>query len=89
MCLCGVGIAIYFHEVFQCYAFPQCHNIWMNKFFQDHCYIVGTLPLPKGGFEIQAKISKKGGGNFWIKGGTFTGGGGFLDIIFHPFQILF
>ena len=24
---------IYFCEVFQCYAFPQCHNSWMNKLF--------------------------------------------------------
>ena len=28
------GITIYFYGVFQCYRFPQCHNIWMNKFFQ-------------------------------------------------------
>ena len=51
--------------------------------------------------EIQAKISKRGGlKNFWIKWGlSLKEGGvkdsrggdgvGFLDIIFHPFQILF
>ena len=39
MLLFGVGKAIYFYEVFQCYAFHQCHNIWMKQFFS------GPLPI--------------------------------------------
>ena len=35
------GIAIYFCEVFQYYAFPECHNIYMNKYFQGHYYFQG------------------------------------------------
>ena len=41
MRLLGIGIAIYFCEVFQCYAFPQRHNIQMTKFFQCHSYFLG------------------------------------------------
>ena len=33
MHLYGIGIVIYFCEVFQCYAFHQCHNIWMKQAF--------------------------------------------------------
>ena len=36
MDLFEVGIAVYFCEIFQCYAFPQCHNILMKTFFQGH-----------------------------------------------------
>ena len=34
VCLYGIGLPIYFCEVFQSFAFPPCHNIWMNKFFK-------------------------------------------------------
>ena len=36
MHLYGIGTVIYFCEVFQCYTFPQYHNIWMNNFFQGY-----------------------------------------------------
>ena len=45
MHLYGIEVVIYFYEVFQCYAFPQCHNIWMKKFFQDHYYFLGAALL--------------------------------------------
>ena len=58
------------------------------------------LFLKEGGLRFKPKFQKKGGGGvkiFWIIGGLSLregvkisrGGGGFLDIIFHPFQILF
>ena len=67
-------------------------------------HIVGTPPFLKGGVEIQAEISKRRGRGFekflGLKGGAFSERGGekfnegqvgfgFLDIIFHPFQMLF
>ena len=41
MSLYGIGIVIYFCEVFQCYAFHQCHNIWMKQAFQGHYHFLG------------------------------------------------
>ena len=39
MHLYETGIANYFRQVFQCYAFPQYHNIWMNKRFHGrYCF---------------------------------------------------
>ena len=32
-CIYMTGIAVYYCEVLQCYAFPQCHDIQMKKFF--------------------------------------------------------
>ena len=37
------GIAIYSCEVFQCYAFPQCHNICMSKPFMAITIFRGIL----------------------------------------------
>ena len=45
MHLYETGIAIYFCEVFQCYAFPQCHNIWMNKLFSGSLLFSGLALL--------------------------------------------
>ena len=42
ICPYGIGIVIYFCEVFQCYVFPQCRNIYMKKFFQAHYYFLGS-----------------------------------------------
>ena len=39
MHLCGIGKVIYFCEVFQCYTFHQCHNIWRKAVFS------GSLPF--------------------------------------------
>ena len=73
------------------------YNLWCHELHSGH------FPLSKGrrGWGSRENF-KKGGGLkiFWIKGGAFPEWGGwkfqgrgrrvgFLDIIFHPFQILF
>ena len=45
MHLYGIGKGIYFCEVFQCYAFHQCHNIWKKQFFQGHYHFLGVALL--------------------------------------------
>ena len=81
----GAGTLSFLHlEIILLFA-KLCLHLKKNYFFCHHNSIKKVI--------LSSKFQKRGGGvkNFWIKGGAFPerGGGGFLDIIFHPFQILF